>query len=49
MEFTKLETPRLILRRLQEDDLEDFLDYRSHPEVAKYQYWEPFTSDQALS
>lgn len=49
MEFTKLETHRLVLRRLEESDLEDFLCCRSNPDVARYQYWEPFTSKQAYS
>jgi len=48
MEFTKLETSRLILRPIEEKNVEDFLYYRSNPDVARYQYWEPFMPDQAL-
>ncbi|MBP2651210.1 MAG: acetyltransferase, ribosomal protein N-acetylase [Firmicutes bacterium] len=47
MEFTPLETSRLILRSLEQNDLADFLAYRSNAEVARYQYWEPFTLAQA--
>ncbi len=43
-----LETPRLILRPFQERDAEDFSRYRSDPEVARYQGWEPpFYLEQA--
>lgn len=43
-----LETPRLILRPFQDADLETFVAYRSDPEVARYQSWEPpFTIEQA--
>lgn len=43
-----LETPRLILRRFRDDDLEPFLVYRNHPEVARYQSWTQWTREQAL-
>ncbi|MCP4217110.1 MAG: GNAT family N-acetyltransferase [bacterium] len=42
-----LETERLVLRNLLESDLDDFLEYRCDPEVAKYQGWEPFDKDAA--
>jgi RimJ/RimL family protein N-acetyltransferase len=43
-----LETPRLILRRFTDDDLEPFLAYRSDPEVSRYQGWsEPYSREMA--
>ena len=43
-----LETPRLILRRFTDADLEPFLAYRSDPEIARYQGWsEPYTREMA--
>ena len=43
-----VETPRLILRPFQEDDIMPFAAYRSAPEVALYQSWEtPYTREQA--
>ncbi|MDZ8186131.1 MAG: GNAT family N-acetyltransferase [Nostoc sp. ChiSLP02] len=36
-----LETPRLLLRRFQDNDLAAFLPYRNDLEVAKYQTWDP--------
>ncbi|MFL6291799.1 MAG: GNAT family N-acetyltransferase, partial [Thermoanaerobaculia bacterium] len=43
-----LETPRLILRRFRDRDLEPFLVYRNHPEVSRYQSWVQWTRDQGL-
>jgi RimJ/RimL family protein N-acetyltransferase len=34
-------TERLLLRRFHADDLEAFVGYRSDPEVARYQSWDP--------
>jgi RimJ/RimL family protein N-acetyltransferase len=45
--FTELRSPRLILRRLQRDDLAALCAYRSLPEVARYQSWESFGPDEA--
>jgi RimJ/RimL family protein N-acetyltransferase len=43
-----LKTPRLILRRFTDNDLEPFLAYRSDPEVSRYQGWgEPYTREMA--
>ena len=43
-----LETPRLMLRPFQDSDVERFVAYRSDPEVARYQSWQPpFTRKQA--
>lgn len=41
--FTCLRSPRLTLRRLQSANLAGFCDYRSQPDVARYQDWETFT------
>jgi RimJ/RimL family protein N-acetyltransferase len=45
--FSELCSPRLILRRLQPDDLAPLSAYRSLPEVARYQSWEAFGPDEA--
>jgi len=42
-----LPTSRLILRNLKDDDLPDFLEYRSDPEVCEFQGYEPMTEAQA--
>ena len=39
--FQSLRTDRLILRRFSTDDIESFAAYRSDPEVARYQSWDP--------
>ena len=36
-----LSAPRLILRRFQPGDAEEFAAYRSDPAIARYQSWEP--------
>jgi ribosomal-protein-alanine N-acetyltransferase len=41
-----LPTNRLIIRNLRETDLADFVEYRSDPEVCKFQGFEPFTREQ---
>lgn len=38
-----LETDRLIIRKLREEDLHDLYAYRSDPEVCRYQGYEPET------
>ncbi|MEI6287324.1 MAG: GNAT family N-acetyltransferase [Bacillota bacterium] len=48
MDFDKLETERIILRTITKTDLDDFLHYRSSAEVARYQFWEPFSRQQAI-
>jgi RimJ/RimL family protein N-acetyltransferase len=45
--FTTIESPRLILRRFTDADLESFLAYLNDPEVARYQSWESYTEEQA--
>lgn len=43
-----LQSERLILRPFQDGDIEPFATYRSDPEIARYQSWEPpFTVEQA--
>ncbi len=42
-----LTSHRLHLRRLRRDDAEALCDYRSLAEVARYQYWESFGSEDA--
>lgn len=44
-----LESERLRIRNLKEEDLHHFFDYRSDPEVCRYQDWEPFDKDTTLS
>jgi RimJ/RimL family protein N-acetyltransferase len=39
---------RVLLRPIAITDVEDIFSYRSLTEVAKYQYWEPFTKEQTL-
>jgi aminoglycoside 6'-N-acetyltransferase len=44
-----LETPRLVLRPLEENDAAMLSAYRSDPEVARYQTWEtPYPIEQAF-
>jgi RimJ/RimL family protein N-acetyltransferase len=45
--FTRIETERLILRRLQARDLPDLVLYRAHPDVAPWQSWQDFGPDDA--
>lgn len=40
---------RIILRAIKETDANDIFSYRSLEEIAKYQYWEPFTKEKAIS
>ena len=46
MSFKSLESERLLLRAFRESDLENFVSYRSNPEVARYQSWENFTREE---
>jgi RimJ/RimL family protein N-acetyltransferase len=44
----RLETPRLILRRFEDRDIEALYRYRNDPEVARYQGWDvPYSYDDA--
>jgi RimJ/RimL family protein N-acetyltransferase len=40
-------TKRLRLRRFEPGDVDAFCDYRSDPEVGRFQGWHPFTLDEA--
>jgi len=40
-------TDRLILRRLQDRDLQDFLEYEQHPDHSRYFYRRPYSEEQA--
>jgi len=42
-----LRTPRLVLRRFDEADLQPFLTYRNDPVVARYQGWEDCSATEA--
>jgi RimJ/RimL family protein N-acetyltransferase len=42
------ETERLIIRRMSESDLEDFLAYQTLPEVMRFQPYEPATRESAI-
>ena len=44
-----IKTPNLILRKLSMNDIDDFLEYRSDPEVAKFQGFSPMTIKEAES
>jgi RimJ/RimL family protein N-acetyltransferase len=46
--FTRLETERLILRRLTVADLVAFLAYLNDPLVARYQTWEDYPEQTAI-
>ncbi len=41
-EFHRVETSRLVLRRLRDEDLPALVAYRSAPEVARYQSWSDY-------
>jgi len=46
--FTRLESERLILRRLTDADLKAFLAYLNDPLVARYQTWEDYPEQTAI-
>jgi [ribosomal protein S5]-alanine N-acetyltransferase len=43
-----LESSRTIIRNLKDEDLDDFVSYRSDPEVARYQGYEIFNKKKAF-
>ena len=45
--FLPLSTPRLVLRRFGEEDVDAFLRYRNDPEVIRYEYWTGCTAAEA--
>lgn len=46
-DFTELRTARLVIRRFRADDAIAFVAYRSEPDVARYQSWDGYTTEQA--
>ena len=40
------ETDRLIVRAMTPDDVDAFVAYRSDPDVARYQSWQDYTTEQ---
>jgi RimJ/RimL family protein N-acetyltransferase len=48
MSDLRIESKTVILRRITNDDADGIFFYRSLKEIAKYQYWEPFTRKQTL-
>ncbi|MEH6939105.1 GNAT family N-acetyltransferase [Bacillus sp. JJ664] len=47
--FIEFKTERLQLRRFKDEDLEYFYQYRANPEIAKYQGWQNYSYEQAIS
>jgi RimJ/RimL family protein N-acetyltransferase len=47
--FEKINTDRIILRKLEDSDIDNFYKYRRNPEVALYQGWKPYTYEKALN
>ena len=45
--FVELRTDRLVLRRFAPSDAAPFADYRSDPDVARYQSWSGYTLERA--
>ena len=45
IDFARLLSPRLILRRFRSTDLVPFCGYRSDPRVARYQDWESWSEE----
>ena len=46
IDFARLLSPRLILRRFRYSDLVPFCGYRSDPRVARYQDWESWSEEE---
>lgn len=49
MEKLQIHTQRLVIRNLQPNDFENFYDYRSNPEVTKFQSFDIMTPESARS
>jgi RimJ/RimL family protein N-acetyltransferase len=47
MKFDSLKTERLFIRRLSKEDAQTMARYRSIPEVAEFQSWDSYSSDEA--
>jgi len=48
MNEISINSERILLRNIWETDIEAIFSYRSLPEVARYQYWEPFTLERTV-
>lgn len=48
MELNFINSDRIQLRSIINEDTDAIFLYRSLREIAKFQYWEPYTKDQAL-
>lgn len=44
--FPKLETERLFLRQIEEDDVDQLYEILSDPEIAKFDYFYPVASKE---
>jgi RimJ/RimL family protein N-acetyltransferase len=44
-----ISTQKLVLRSFRDADLEEFLAYRNDPDVARFQYWEGISRDEAVA
>lgn len=44
-----IKSGQILLRYIRETDTDFIFSYRSLPDIAKYQYWEPFTMKQTIS
>lgn len=42
-----METERLILRKYKEEDLQDYYEYISNPNVVRYEPYKPMTREEA--
>ena len=47
--FKEIISDRIILRKLEEEDIENFYRYRKNPEVALYQGWDVYTYEEAIN
>lgn len=47
--FKEIISDRIMLRKLQEEDVENFYKYRKNPEVALYQGWDVYTYEEAIN
>lgn len=40
---------KVLLRGIKEEDVDAIFSYRSMPDVARFQYWKPYTKEQTVS
>lgn len=45
----EIDSETILLRTIQQSDWKDILSYRSLPNIAQFQYWEPYTKEDALN